>query len=176
MLSFFGGVIILKTIIRNTVEEDFIKIAELAEKCEPMETERNSIYHIFTRYFKSTCFVAELSLESIRGFLLGFISQENPEESYIHLLCVDPKMRGKNIGRKLVDAFIEKAASKGCKKINLITKPINWNSISFYKKLGFQEETHGDTMNILGTTAIRNYNGDGEHMVVFYKFIEDYQN
>jgi len=160
-------------LIRNALEEDFIKIADLGEECEPMETESKSLYHIFTKYFKSTCFVAELSSGGIIGFLLGFISQENPEESYIHLLCVDPKMRSRNIGRKLIDAFLEMATAKGCKKVVLITKPINWNSISFYKKIGFLEEKSGDTMNILGNIAIKNYNGLGEHMVVFYKFLDE---
>lgn len=159
-------------VIKNTDEEDFTKIAELAEECSPMSTERNSIYHIFTKYFKSTSFVAQLPSGDIGGFLLGFISQENPVEFYIHLLCVDPKLRGKKIGEKLINAFIETAASKGCKRVILITKPINWNSISFYKKLGFLEEKYGETMNILGTTAIKNYNGPGEHMVVFYKTID----
>lgn len=159
-------------VIRNTLEEDFIKIAEVAEECQPMQTERNSIYHIFTKFFKSTCFVAESTSEDIVGFLLGFISQENPEEAYIHLLCVNPKVRGRNIGKRLIDAFIEAVSLKGCNKVNLITKPINWNSISFYKKLGFLEERSGETMNVLGTTAIKNYNGPGEHMVVFYKLID----
>lgn len=167
-----GGIFMENLVIRNTLEEDFIKIADLGEKCEPMETERNSIYHIFTKYFKSTCFVAELSSGKIGGFLLGFISQENPEESYIHLLCVDPKIRGRNIGKKMIDAFIKMAAARGCKKVNLITKPINWNSIAFYKKLGFLEEKSGESMTVLGTTAIKNYDGPGEHMVVFYKLIE----
>ena len=158
-------------IIRNTLEEDFIKIADLGEECEPMETESNSLYHIFTKYFKSTCFVAQLSSGGIGGFLLGFISQENPEECYIHLLCIDPKIRGLNLGSKMIDAFIERVKSKGCKKVKLITKPINWNSISFYKKIGFIEEKSGETMNILGNIAIKNYNGLGEHMVVFYKLL-----
>ncbi|MGF7118749.1 GNAT family N-acetyltransferase [Methanobacterium oryzae] len=157
--------------IRNVVEEDFVDIAELAEECSPMETERNSIYHIFTKFFRSTSFVAELPSGEIAGFVLGFISQENLEEAYIHLLCVDPRMRERNIGRKMVEVFINAVASKGCKKVNLITKPINWNSISFYKKLGFLEDKSGKTMNVLGTTAIKNYNGIGQHMVVFYKFI-----
>ena len=159
--------------IRNPLEEDFIKIADLGEECEPMETESHQVYHIFTKYFKSTCFVAQISTGEIVGFLLGFISPENLEESYIHLLCVDPKMRGRNIGRKLIDAFLEMATSKGVKKVILITKPINWNSISFYKKIGFLEEKSGETMNILGNIAIKNYNGLGEHMVVFYKFLEE---
>lgn len=158
--------------IRNTLEEDFVEIADLAENCSPMETERNSIYHIFTKFFKSTSFVAELPSEEIGGFLLGFISPENPEEAYIHLLCVDPKMRGKHIGKKLVEKFIDEVALKGCKKICLSTKPINWNSISFYKKMGFLEDQNQETINILGVNAVKNYNGMGQHMVVFYKLIE----
>lgn len=157
--------------IRSTLEEDFVEIADLAENCSPMETERNSIYHIFTKFFRSTSFVAELPSGELGGFLLGFISQENPEEAYIHLLCVDPKMRGKHIGKKLVEKFTEELALKNCKKIYLITKPVNWNSISFYKKLGFLEDKSLETINILGTNAVKNYNGMGQHMVVFYKLI-----
>ncbi|WP_424356257.1 GNAT family N-acetyltransferase [Methanobacterium sp. MBAC-LM] len=157
--------------IRSTLEEDFVEIADLAENCSPMETERNSIYHIFTKFFRSTSFVAELPSGELGGFLLGFLSQENPEDAYIHLLCVDPKMRGKHIGRKLVEKFTEEAALKECKKIYLITKPVNWNSISFYKKLGFLEDKSQETINILGTNAVKNYNGMGQHMVVFYKSI-----
>ena len=157
--------------IRSTLEEDFVEIADLAENCSPMETERNSIYHIFTKFFRSTSFVVELPSGELGGFLLGFVSQENPEEAYIHLLCVDPKMRGKHIGKKLVEKFTEEMALKKCKKIYLITKPVNWNSISFYKKLGFLEDKSLETINILGTNAVKNYNGMGQHMVVFYKLI-----
>ena len=157
--------------IRSTLEEDFVEIADLAENCGPMETERNSIYHIFTKFFRSTSFVAELPSGELGGFILGFISQENPEDTYIHLLCVDPKMRGKHIGKKLVEKFAEEAALKECKKIYLITKPVNWNSISFYKKLGFLEDKNRETINILGVNAVKNYNGMGQHMVVFYKLI-----
>ncbi|MEL7671526.1 GNAT family N-acetyltransferase [Methanobacterium sp.] len=157
--------------IRSTLEEDFVEIADLAENCGPMETERNSIYHIFTKFFRSTSFVAELPSGELGGFILGFISQENPEDVYIHLLCVDPKMRGKHIGKKLVEKFAEEAALKECKKIYLITKPVNWNSISFYKKLGFLEDKSRETINILGVNAVKNYNGMGQHMVVFYKSI-----
>jgi hypothetical protein len=38
--------------LRSVKEEDFLKIAEIAPKCPPMVTERNSIYHIFTNSLK----------------------------------------------------------------------------------------------------------------------------
>ncbi len=159
--------------IRNAQEEDFIAIAELAEDCSPMETERNSIYHIFTKFFKSTSLVAELPSGEMAGFLLGFISQENPEEAYIHLLGIDSKFRRRGIGKELIEKYLDILTLKGCKKVSLITKPINWNSISFYRKLGFLEDKSQDTINIMGVTAIRNYNGMGEHMAVFYKLLEN---
>lgn len=155
--------------IRGTSEEDFVEIADLAENCSPMETERNSIYHIFTKFFKSTSFVAELPSKELCGFILGFISQENPEEAYMHLLCVDPKIRGRYIGKNLVEKFMEEASLRGCNKVYVITKPINWKAISFYKKLGFLEDKSHKTLNILGANAVKNYNGMGQHMVVFYK-------
>lgn len=158
--------------VRTALEKDFVEIAELAENCEPMETERNSIYHIFTKFFKNTSLVAELPSGEIGGFLLGFISQENPEEAYIHLLGIDPKIRRRGVGKELIAKFLDILALKGCKKVSLITKPINWNSISFYRKLGFLEDKSQDTINIMGATAVRNYNGMGEHMVVFYKLLE----
>lgn len=158
--------------VRNTEEKDFVEIADLAENCAPMETERNSIYHIFTKFFKSTSLVAESEFGEIIGFVLGFISQENAEEAYMHLLCTDPKRRGKGIGSSLVEKFLEIAALKNCKKVYLITKPINWKSISFYRNLGFLEDKSEDIINIMGVPAIRNYDGRGEHMVVFYKDLE----
>jgi hypothetical protein len=55
--------------IRNVKEEDFLKIAEIAPKCPPMVTERNSIYHIFTKFIKNTSFVVEqLKIKSLVFF------------------------------------------------------------------------------------------------------------
>ena len=158
--------------IRNALEKDFVAIAELAEDCSPMETERNSIYHIFTKFFKSTSLVAELPSGEIVGFLLGFISQENHEEAYIHMLGIDSKVRRRGIGKELIEKILDIFTLKGCKKVSLITKPINWNSISFYRKLGFLEDKSQNTINIMGAPAVRNYDGMGEHMVVFYKLLE----
>ena len=93
--------------IRNVVEEDFIAISHIAENCSPMTTERNSIYHTFTKFFKNTSLVLEdVDDKSIKGFLLGFISQDDPENAYIHLLCLDKSLRGNGIGLSIVDHFI----------------------------------------------------------------------
>ncbi|MGB9844207.1 GNAT family N-acetyltransferase [Methanothermobacter tenebrarum] len=157
--------------IRNVKERDFIKIAELALKCKPMATERNSIYHLFTKFFSNTSFVAEEDHRMI-GFLLGFISQDNPKEAYIHLLCVHPRFRGYGIASKLLKEFIENVKRKNIRRISLITKPINKRAISFYKKHGFKDYKGPETKKIGDVNVFKGYNGEGEDMVLFEKFVK----
>jgi ribosomal protein S18 acetylase RimI-like enzyme len=158
-------------IIRNVVEEDFLVIAEVAEKCSPMTTERNSIYHIFTKFFKNTSLVVEDEDGSVRGFLLGFISQDNSENAYIHLLCLEKSLRGRKIAADLVNEFIKIVSSMGSKKISLITKPSNKTAIRFYNKIGFLSDKSDETVEIDGINVFKGYNGPGHDKIVFYKFI-----
>ena len=53
--------------IRNVIEEDFIKISQVAEYCNPMTNERKSIYHLFTKFFKKTSLVVKV-MEKLMGF------------------------------------------------------------------------------------------------------------
>ncbi|MCK9150838.1 GNAT family N-acetyltransferase [Methanobacterium alcaliphilum] len=158
-------------IIRTAKESDFIDISKLAKKCSPMATERDSIYHIFTKFFQNTVFVIERNDKKMIGFLLGFISQVDSEEAYIHLLCVDPFYRKKGLAMDLLNKFFNVVGDKGCKRVSLITKPINQNAIEFYEKLGFKRSNNIKTVNLGGILAIKDYNGFGNHMVVFEKNI-----
>ncbi|MGB4611832.1 MAG: GNAT family N-acetyltransferase [Methanothermobacter thermautotrophicus] len=161
---------VIGVMVRNAREEDFLAIAELAHECPPMVTERNSIYHIFTRFFSTTSFVVEDGGE-IRGFLLGFISQDNPSEAYIHLLCVSPSLRGSGIARMLLERFTVTVKGMGARDIYLITKPSNHRAIRFYLKNGFRPVEKGKTVEAGPVMAVADYNGPGEDMVVFRKSI-----
>ncbi|MGC9517996.1 MAG: GNAT family N-acetyltransferase [Methanomicrobiales archaeon] len=162
--------------IRYAKENDFIEIAKLAEQCKPMSTERNSIYHIFTKFFSNTSLVFESNKNNeIYGFLLGFISQKNLEEAYIHLLCLRTEIRGKGFAKKIIEKFSHEIKSKGCKKITLITKPINKDAIKFYTKLGFKHIIPPDdkSLEVNGVITCKDYNGKGEHMVIFQKPLDN---
>lgn len=147
-------------------------IGQLAEKCSPMATERNSIYHIFTKFFQDTVLVAEKEnnrSKDLIGFVLGLISQTNPEEAYIHLLCVDYYWREKGIAPTLIKEFFKVVKERGCKRVTLITKPVNKKAINFYIKLGFKKNPGYKTVTINGEEVVKDYNGKGEHMIVFQK-------
>jgi ribosomal protein S18 acetylase RimI-like enzyme len=158
--------------IRSVREEDFLKIAEIAEKCLPMATERNSIYHIFTKFFKKTSLVVEKADGEAVGFLIGFISQDDPADAYIHLLCVNQSCRGRGLAKGMVQRFLETVTESGCRKVYLITRPQNKTAINFYKGLGFKLDKVGETIEINGLKAVKDYNGLGDHKMVFYKPLE----
>ncbi len=166
-----------KILVRNAVEGDFQAIADLALNCSPMITERNSIYHIFTKFFQNTVFLAEIEdekqIKKAIGFLIGFMSQKNKEDAYIHLLCVHPSCRGMGIATVLIKNFLKVVIEMGCKRVYLITKPVNKNAIDFYTKMGFKKNQGYKTDTIDGEEVVKDYNGKGEHMIVFQKFISD---
>jgi len=158
--------------IRNVQKEDFLTIAETATYCPPMVTERNSIYHLFTKFFSSTSFIAETSDGKAIGFLLGFTSQDNPQEAYIHLLCVLPQCRNKGLAKALLYEFINILKEKGCNEVSLITSPQNNKALNFYQKMGFKINNHGKEIVINGVKTVKNYNGPGEHKLICTKLLE----
>lgn len=158
--------------IRNVVEEDFLKISILAENCSPMSTMPKSIYHLFTKYFKNTSFVVEnRNQNEILGFLLGFISQDDPSESYIHLFCIDPILRGKGVSKTVIDTFVQTVSQMGCKEVKLITKPQNKISIKFYNKMGFISRSTNKTVEIDGENVHLNYDGPEDDKIIFTRSI-----
>ena len=153
---------------RRIREQDFLEIMRLAESCDPIPLERDSIYHLFTRDFGDTCFVA-VDKGRIVAFLLGIISQTNRRIGYVHNICVDPNWRRRGIGRRLYQRFMSKIADQGCRRVFLIVNPANRVSIEFHKRLGFEECLDDELVELGGVKAIRDYNGPGKHMVVLWK-------
>ncbi len=161
----------IKFKIRTVFEEDFIKISEFGERCSPMINERKAVYHLFTKYFKNTSLLLEEN-GNLKGFLIGFISQDNNENAYIHQLCIEKELRGQNMASNLVREFIRIVSSLGCKKVFLVCKPSNKTAINFYNKMGFSTLYSDQTILIDNTDVFMNYDGLGDDKIVFYKSID----
>src|SRR6267143_6847803 len=93
-------------LIRNARETDFVSCVHIARKAWPEFKERESIYHLFCKFFNNTCFVCEQNGE-IRAFLLGFISQVDGSQAYIHLVAVDPSAQRQGFASQLYQKFFE---------------------------------------------------------------------
>lgn len=98
---------------------------------------------LFFEHFQPTSFILETENKLV-GFLIGFISQTNSDEAYIHFVGVNPNYRKQGHANHLYDLFINKVKKKGCNKIHCITTPINMGSIAFHKAMGFEVQLAKD--------------------------------
>lgn len=116
----------------------------------------------FFRHFRGTSFVLEDG-RGISGFLIGFVSQSEPEEGYIHLAGVQPGRRQRGLARWLYEAFFEEVRGRGCTIVSCVTSPTNGASISFHRHMGFEPEGEGNSDSL---PVIRDYAGAGEDRVL----------
>lgn len=113
---------------------------------------------LFFVHFEGTSFVAEEETGGLVGFLVGFLSQTNSEEAYIHFVGVAPDHRGTGLGRKLYERFFAEAGEHGRSVIRCVTSPANEESVAFHTSMGFEVDRVAEA-----------YDGPGEDRVLFLK-------
>ena len=91
------------------------------------------------------------------GFVIGFLSQTDPQEAYIHFVGVSPERRGEGIGRTLYERF-EEARGQGRSLVRCVTSPANGDSVAFHEALGFEVDR-----------VAEDYDGPGEDRVLLLK-------
>ncbi|MFE9825476.1 GNAT family N-acetyltransferase [Streptomyces sp. NPDC005791] len=93
---------------------------------------------------------------SAAAFLVGLLSQTEPETAYVHFVGVDPALHGQGVGRALYRAFFALARSHGRRYAHCIISPENTASRTFHTRLGFT------------ASAVRpDYDGPGLDRVAF---------
>jgi ribosomal protein S18 acetylase RimI-like enzyme len=157
-------------LVRNVFENDFLAIVEKSKVWGDIVIERDTIYHVLTRHFRNTCFIAE-DHERVIGYLLGFRSQAYPEEAYMNLVQVDPALRGHGVGRRLFSQFEAAVKAMGCRKIVTTSRPQNKTAAKFYEEMGFKPVATDNMIEVDGVKAIKDYNGPGKHVVLWDKDI-----
>lgn len=150
--------------VRNLKDSDYYSIISVVDVWWGGRHMTDKLPRLFFRHFNDTSFIVEENGEII-AFLIGFISQSNLDEAYIHFVGVHPDYRKKGIGRKLYLAFFEKVEMKGCKAIHSLTSPVNKASINFHTRMGFQIEKGDSKFN--GIPIYANYDGPDQARVLF---------
>jgi predicted GNAT superfamily acetyltransferase len=113
---------------------------------------------LFFLHFEGTSFVAERDDGQLAGFLVGFVSQTDSREAYIHFVGVDPDERGSGLGRQLYERFFEAARDQGCAVVRCVTSPANEGSLAFHAALGFETDR-----------VAEDYDGPGEDRVLLVR-------
>jgi ribosomal protein S18 acetylase RimI-like enzyme len=113
---------------------------------------------LFFLHFEGTSFVAEDEEGNLVAFLIGFVSQTDPDEAYVHFVGVAPAHRGSGIGRRLYERFFDTVSAHGCTTARCVTSPANTGSIAFHEALGFTVDR-----------VVADYDGSGEDRALLVK-------
>ena len=113
---------------------------------------------LFFVHFEGTSYVVDDGDGQLAAFLIGFLSQTDPDEAYIHFVGVSPEHRGGGLGRQLYERFFEDARAAGRSRVTCVTSPVNEGSVGFHEALGFTSER-----------VAHDYDGPGEDRVLFVK-------
>ena len=100
-------------------------------------------HRLFFQHFSDTSYLVEGADGRLLGFLIGFLSQSKPGVAYIHLVGVDPDVRGAGLGAALYRRFFHEAARRGARTVRCVTTPGNRASLAFHRAMGFAVDPGG---------------------------------
>jgi len=75
-------------------------------------------------------------------------------EARMRMLAVAPEWRGRGVGRKLVEACLERARAAGKSEVRLHTMDVMVTAEVLYRSLGFERDPGGDFTPAPGVTAL----------------------
>ena len=145
--------------IRHTRSEDCQPVLAVINDWWGGRNVADLLPRLFFDHFQNTSFIAEEDGTRI-AFLIGFVSQSQPNEAYIHFIGVHPDHRQRGLAQHLYELFFEKVRALGCNKVRCITAPVNQGSIQFHTRIGFDIEK-----------IAQQYDGRGNDRVLFVKNI-----
>lgn len=155
--------------IRNSIPSDHKKVLSVSLDWWNGRDLRKNAQRIFFDHFSNTLLIAEYKNEII-SFLIGYLSQSEPEEAYIHLGGVHPDMRKLGLGRLLYGQFFDVCSNHGRSICRSCTSIENRKSIEFHECIGFSiEPGDGD---IYGIPVLYGSNKDHPPTVLFMKLVQ----
>lgn len=152
--------------IRPLEPEDYLSIITQLDDWWGGRSMADMLPRLFFVHFRPTSFAAEEGGRLV-GFIVGLISQTDPDQAYCHFIGLHPDHRGQGVGRRLYQALFQAARARGCTRIGAVTSPVNRASIAFHRRLGFEAKPQAEIID--GLPVAPDYDGPGQDRVVFLK-------
>ena len=122
--------IVIKT-IKSAPKHELLQLYKDAGWWEPSWDSRSDFLNYIVK--DSAFFVGAFYEEKLIG--MGRALSDLASDAYIQDVAVLKKFRGKGIGKKIIEALLEKLKENGVDWIGLVAQP---GTTSFYMELGFE--------------------------------------
>ena len=153
--------------IRNSKPSDHPRIIKVMKDWWDGRDLTSMLPRLFLEHFYDTSLVIEDGKNELIAFLIGFLSQSQTNECYIHFAGVHPKYRGLGLGAYLYHRFFQICKENNRAMVRACTSPVNKGSIKFHKKMGFQIEPGNGQL--LDVSVTLDYNCPDDPKVLFVK-------
>jgi predicted GNAT superfamily acetyltransferase len=131
------GAALSDLVVRQAEPADHARVVAVLDEWWGGRRMVDMLPRLFFMHFRDTSFVAERGGE-LAGFLVGFLSQSDPDAAYVHFVGVSPQERGSGLGRELYERFFAAARSHGRRTVSCVTSPTNAGSLAFHTAIGFE--------------------------------------
>jgi ribosomal protein S18 acetylase RimI-like enzyme len=156
-------------VYRRPVADDHARLDAVIDEWWGGRRLRHLLPRLWLEHFSGTSWIIEDGEGRLVGFLVGFISQDDPSTAYVHMIASDPNRRRRGLGAELYGRFFEDARARGASRVTAVTWPGNRQSIAFHRAVGFAVDDGPGTQPIYGTPAHVDHDGADEDRVVFVR-------
>ncbi len=155
--------------LRRPVEADHPRVVAVVDDWWGGRRVHQLLPRLWFQHFSGTSWIAETGDGRLAGFLVGFVSPDEPRTGYVHMIGANPNLRHAGLGRMLYDAFIADVVPLGVERIKAVTWPGNRVSVGFHTAIGFRVDDGPGSQRLYGTPAYPDYDGQNEDRVVFVR-------
>ncbi|HEX3428756.1 MAG TPA: GNAT family N-acetyltransferase [Candidatus Limnocylindrales bacterium] len=156
---------------RRPAEADHAPIVRLVDEWWGGRRMSGLLQRVWFQHFTGTSWIAEDDDRHLLGFLIGFVSPDDPTVGYVKMIATNPNQRRRGVGAALYRRFFGDVASRGVRRVEAITWPGNRQSVAFHRSVGFRLTDGPGTQNLYGSPAFPDYDGEGEDRVLFVREI-----
>lgn len=154
-------------VLRRPTADDHPRLIGVVDEWWGGRPLRHLLPRLWLEHFSGTSWIAERGDGRLAGFIVGFVSQDDPETAYAHMIASNPNRRRGGVGRALYEHFFADVRGRGARRVMAVTWPGNRPSIAFHRAMGFAVDDGPGTVPIYGTPAHPDHDGEGEDRVVF---------
>lgn len=130
---------------------------------------RATLPRLWFEHFSGTSWLAEEPDSRLAGFVVAFVSPDDPTTGRIHMIGTDPNRRRQGIGRALLERVAVDLAGRGVRRLVAATWPGDRIPIDFLRAVGFGVDDGPGTRPIYGTPAWADHDGPDEDRAVFVR-------